>query len=248
MSKPPKIIKLERHILAIISQGHPDRIMTIQTSYGNKQINPLTWSEIQVASNQPLDTAGNCIAHLVNWQFIESAKTYPGFIRRLLGQEGTTYFWITALGQKFLDEHPDDIIPEKIEFSPKESMTTDDFEEAVRAYEDSCSSSPYTSEDKIKWATSVLDVDIKEEIKASAIELENMWQQFENLFGHRGPAKNQKERSVRDPVVKKTTIKIYRALDEQLKRKGFPPSSKPPAWHDYYENGDIGLPPPPWEK
>lgn len=127
-------------------------------------------------------------------------------------------------------------------------MTTKDIEEAVRIYEDSCSPSPYTPKDQIQWAINVLDEDIKQEIKTSASELENMWQQFENLFGHRGPAKNQKECSVRDPIVKKTAVRTFRALDEQLKRVGLAPSIKPPAWVDYYNNGDVGLEPAPWEK
>src|SRR5438128_2211963 len=120
MSKPKKIIKMERNILAIISRGHPDRTMDIQTPYGSMKINPLTWSEIQVACNQPFDEVGNCIANLVNWQLIDSARTYPGFIKRLLGQEDVIYFWATELGQKFLDDYPDEAIPEKIELPSKE--------------------------------------------------------------------------------------------------------------------------------
>ena len=248
MNKPRKIIKAERNVLDIIARGHPDRMMKINTPYGEQLVNPLTWSEIQVASNQPRDKVGNCIAHLVGWNFIESARTFPGFIRRLLGEDGVTYFWITELGQKFLAEHPEETLPENIELPNKETLTTYDIEMAVRAFEDSFSPSPYTPENTIKWASSVLDSDIKKEIEASAIELESMWQQFEKRFGHRGPAKNQDERSLRDPAVKRTTIKTFRALDEQLRRKGMPPSTKPPAWSDYYNNGDIGLEPALWDK
>ena len=37
-----------------------------------------------------------------------------------------------------------------------------------------------------------------------------------------------------------------RAMDEQCRRLGLPPSQKPSAWLTYYNGGDIGLEPAPW--
>jgi len=51
---------------------------------------------------------------------------------------------------------------------------------------------------------------------------------------------------VRDPVVKRAAVRVYRAIDEQCRRLGLPPSQKPPAWLTYYNGGDIGLEPAPW--
>jgi hypothetical protein len=93
-----------------------------------------------------------------------------------------------------------------------------------------------------------LDDDIKAEVAKAAEELEAMWVTFERKFGHRGSVKVGQEAELRDPVVKRTTVRMYRAKDEQCRRLGFPPSEKPRSWLTYYRGGDVGLEAAPWEK
>lgn len=247
MLKPKKIIRMERNVLAIIEKGHPDRPMTFKSRYDSGEISPLSWIEIQHESKLQSDEFGNCIAHLVRWGFIRSAPVRAGFIGRLLGKEDTYYFWATDLGKKFLSEYPSASIPEKIELPNKDLMMAEDIHEAIRIFENSFTNVPYKTQEEIQWATNMLDQDIKNEIKIAACELELMWGKFRDQFGHSGPARNQKECDLRNPVVKKTSVRLIRALDEQLRRRGFPPSEKPDAWADYYNNGDVGLEPAPWE-
>ena len=101
--------------------------------------------------------------------------------------------------------------------------------------------------DQIKWAEDLLDEDVKNEVKVAALELEEMWSAFEKMFGHRSAASSEKEASVRDPTVKRSTVRVCRAKDEQLRRKGFGESEKPESWSTHYNNGDVGLPSAPWE-
>ena len=248
MLKPPKITKSERNVLAIIAKGHPNRVMTINTPNGTKKVSPLTWDEIQYDANKQFDDFADCIAHLVSCKFIKSATIRVGLIQRIFGKKDTYYFLATNAGRKFLDEYPIELIPEKIELPKKESMSSEDIQQAISIFEISCTESNHGKDDNVQWANDVLDPDIKNEIEIAEQELELMWRQFEKEFGHKGPARNNNECNLRDPVVKRTSVRIIRARDEQLRRRGFPPSEKPKAWSDYYNNGDVGLESAPWEK
>ena len=106
---------------------------------------------------------------------------------------------------------------------------------------------PYVKPEEVKWAERILDEDIRSEVKGAALELEEMWAAFKGMFGHGGPARGEREAAVRDPVVKCSAVRAYRATDEQRRRRGFGPSPKPEAWPTHYNNGQVGLDPAPWE-
>ncbi|HHE33218.1 MAG TPA: hypothetical protein ENL07_11560 [Chlorobaculum parvum] len=74
-----------------------------------------------------------------------------------------------------------------------------------------------------------------------------MWKEFEVKFGHKGAASSDEEANFRDPVIKITTVRMFRAMDEQLSRLNLPMSRKPGAWDTHYEGGDVGLKPAPWQ-
>ena len=246
MVYPPPVTKNERKILEIICRGHPDRIMEIKKSGVAKSSPALEWTEIQIAAGLSFDEFGDCIAHLTAGRLINSGIEGPGFFGRLTGKLEKSYFWATDLGVRFLIENSEEETPDEIELPSLRNLTADDIQEAVRAYENSFDPTPFSTIEKISWANEVLDDDIKKEIEAAAREKQQMWTQFENLFGFRGAVKSDEQKLVRDPVVKRTAILVFRAEDEQLARLGFPPSEKPKAWDTHYESGNIDLPPPSW--
>jgi hypothetical protein len=246
MAYPPPILRKERKILEIIERGHPERRMTVHTRHGSGQVDALEWSEIQVASGMPFNEFCDCIAHLVANDMIKSATKHPGFIASIFGKEKQDFFWTTDRGSVFLRGNPEDTVPDKIERPDSADLTEDDIEDAVRIYEDSLSSRPYVEIEEIGWASTVLDEDIKSEVQRASIELEEMWKIFEAMFGHRGAVRNEREKGIRDPVVRRSVVRVYRAKDEQLRRKNFPASQKPQAWFSHYAGGDVGLEPPPW--
>lgn len=258
MTYPPPITDTEKKILEIIARGHPSRVMYAHFSMGSSQISPLERSEIQIAVTISFDELNNCIAHLVANGLIENGIRYPGFFGTLASKKKQTYFWATDAGYRFLqnateiDDKNGNVADNSkdqffIESSKKENLTADQIDDAVRIYENSFSANSYCKDEEIVWATSVLEEDIKSEIAISALEIENMWCTFEKMFGYRGAVKTKEAAAVRDPVIKRATVRIYRAKDEQLSRLNFPPSEKPESWVEHYESGNIGLPPAPWE-
>ena len=167
---------------------------------------------------------------------------------RLRGAEEKYFFWITPFGRQFLSENPADALPEVPALPTRGELKASDIDDAVRIYENNLSQRPYLKPDEVSWASGLLDDDIKAELRKTAEELEAMWAAFERLFGHRGPANTSREKEIRDPVVKHTTVRMFRAKDEQCRRLGFPPSQKPGAWLTHYQGGNVGLAPAPWEE
>jgi len=247
MPYPPPIIRDEYKVLEVIDRGHPDRMKTVTRGGVSAQIATISTDEIQVAVNMPFDDVMNCIAHLVAHQYITSGEERPGFFASMRGAEPTYYYWATLNGSQFLRDHKEQEIPEVILPPEGEEMAAGDIDDAVRVYENSFSASPYVEPGKIEWAARNLDADVKEEIEAAALQLEDMWAEYEERFGHRSAASSDEEMALRDPAVTLSVVRVYRAKDEQLRRRGFPPSEKPGAWHDRYQGGDVDLPTAPWE-
>jgi hypothetical protein len=244
---PPTVIKMERMVLEIIARGHPDRTMNHRGNFSSGTVNAIEWNEIQVASGLSFDEFGQCIAHLVQGNLIKSGRELPGFLGRIAGKQERTYFWATDLGHDFLKKQTEDETPEEVIRNTSAKATPDDIDEAARIFKNSFSANPYEKPDDVQWAVTLLDDDIKSEIKRGALELEEMWTTFETMFGRRGPVQNEKEKSVRDPAVKRSVVRVCRAIDEQRKRKNFGPSEKPEAWQTHYRNGEVGLEPASWE-
>lgn len=246
MAHPPPILRKDRKILEIIERGHPARRMTAHTRPGSGQVDALEWSEIQVASGMRFNEFADCIARLVANDMVQSGTKHPGFIGSLFGKQRQAFFWVTDRGRAFLQENPEDTLPDKLERPEPANLTADDIEDAIRICENSFSSRPHVKKDEIEWASKVLDEDIKGEVQRAVVEREEMWKIFEQMFGHRGAARKEREKGIRDLVVKRSAVRVIRAKDEQLRRRNFPASQKPEAWLAHYEGGDVGLEPPPW--
>ncbi|MDB5601163.1 MAG: hypothetical protein JWN71_3207 [Xanthobacteraceae bacterium] len=249
MAYPPPVTTEERTLLEVIARGHPQRTMNVRTFGGasGPSINALEWNEVQIGVGLTDSELGDSIAHLVAGNLIDSAREIPGLLARLRGAEEKYYFWITPLGRKFLSESPADVLPQVSAAPARGELKPPDIDDAVRIYENSLSATPYVKPEDAAWAGTILDDDIRAELEEAARELEVMWLAFERMFGHRGPAKIGRETEIRDPVVKRTTVRMLRAKDEQCRRFGFPPAPKPGAWLTHYQGGDVGLEAAPWE-
>lgn len=247
MAYPPPVTKKERKILEIVARGHPERTMNVRRSFASGTVNALEWTEIQIASGLSSNEFGDCIAHLVAGNLIDSGEQSPGLLGRLRGKDEQFFFWATELGHRFLADQSEDETPEEVVPPAPTEAKGEDIDDAVRIYEDSFSAKPYVQPDQMKWAETMLDEDIKSEIKRAALELEEMWAAFAKMFGHRSAASSEKEAAVRDPAVKRSVVRVFRAQDEQRRRRGFGTSQKPPAWPTHYNNGDVGLDPASWE-
>jgi hypothetical protein len=184
---------------------------------------------------------------LVAHQYIESVEKIPGIIGRIRGKKKEYFFWATSEGKRLLENTSQEEFPEEIALPDPHKVTAQDIDDAVRVLENSFSSEPYVDEKEVIWAQKVLDDDIRGEIEEAAYEVERMWLAFEKTFGHKGAVATEREASVRDPAIKRSTVRVYRAKDEQRRRKGFPPSRKPESWLTHYQCGNIELPPAPWE-
>ena len=118
---------------------------------------------------------------------------------------------------------------------------------AAITYQEQFSEKPIVKREEIKISESLLDDDIKQELKKSALDIECMWDEFEKRFGHRGIVRSHEEKSFRDPVVIVSTVRYFRAVDEQLTRLNLPLSEKTGAWLTYYKNGNVDLESAPWQ-
>ena len=214
--------------------------MNVRYSSGTKIVNALEWTEAEIASGMSFDDFGNCVAYLGGEGLIESVTQTPGLLGRLGGKEGQHYFWITDTGIKFLKENVECEIPQSSTFSTPQNVSAQDIDSATLLYENSKSHNSYVEADDVIWAERLLDEDIKAELEMAALEAGRMWAAFEEKFGHRGAVVSETEAAFRDPV------RVIRARDEQRRRKGFGPSLKPEAWSSLFNNGDVGLEPPPW--
>lgn len=220
MAYPPAVTKKERRVLEIIRRGHPHRTMNVKSRNSTVTVNALEWTEIQIAAGLDASEFGDCIAHLGAGNLIDSARELPGVFSRLRGAKEKYFFWITQQGRRFLTETPIDALSDAPVPPSRAELKGSDIDDAVRIYENSLSKSPYVKPAEVAWTDNVLDDDVKGEIAKAAQELETMWTAFEQMFGHRGPAKAEREKEIRDPVVKRAAVRIFRAQDEQRRRLG----------------------------
>jgi len=213
--------------------------------------NPIEWEQYQAVVNLAPSIFLNGFAHLVTENFVDTARASQGFLRSIFGAPSITYSFITPRGLDYLEKYghtsaSEDRKDAALNETPQDRRNA--IEEAVRIYQNSLSTSPFYSSAKISGATARLDEDIKEELRQAVVEEETMWIEFEKTFGHRGPASTTQQAAVRDPVIKRTSVRMFRAMDEQLRRLNLPESRKPEAWSTHYNNGQVGLDPPTWEK
>lgn len=221
--------------------------MTLSNSSGRGSANVLEWSEIQVAANLSHSDAGECIAHLVAGNLIDSGIGRPTLRELFKGGSQKRYFWATETGLRFLASKDEGDLPEVVELPQSSELRPEDIDDAVRIFENSMSRKPYVKPGEVTWAEGVLDDDVKGEIRLAAHDLQEMWDEFERLFGHRSAVRNAREAAVRDPVVKQAMVRTLRAADEQRRRRGFGPSAKPATWDTHYQGGNVGLRPALWE-
>lgn len=212
--------------------------------------NPIKWSQYEIAAGLPPSIFLDGIAHLVAGGLIDTAEAKQGLLKTIFGKEPDRYVFITPSGLDYLKHAghttaAQDAREAALRETPEDRRDT--IEEAVRVFDDSFSQDPIYPLNKVVEASARLDDDIKTEIKRAALERETMWRQYETKFGHRGPASSEAEANFRDPVIKMTTVRIFRAMDEQLRRLNLPMSRKPGSWATHYNNGDVGLEPAPWE-
>ena len=79
----------------------------------------------------------------------------------------------------------------------------------------------YDDDERKTMSRISFDSDVLEEIKTSYEEMNKMVSEFKTKFGHDLPATNEEEIEFRDPIVTASTIRKFRALDEQLKESIF---------------------------
>lgn len=114
--------------------------------------------------------------------------------------------------------------------------------------------SSVTDED-LACANALLDGDIRAEIENGENELnERLLESHNAARGHVGLADVEAAlksmelgKRTYEAIVLQTTVRIFRAKDEQRRRLGFSPSEKPADWLANYNGGDVGLEPAPWE-
>lgn len=189
------------------------------------------------------------IAHLVAHGFISFFPERAGCLGALLRIEPRYFAVILPPGIEYLGDRghtsaAEDERERQLRETPEDQRNA--IEEVVRLASDSFRKKPIYDATKHRTALARLDADIVQELRATEEEQEAMWVEFERRFGHRGPASVGPQTELRDPVILRTTVRMFRAMDEQLRRLGLPPSRKPPAWPTHYRNGDIPLPPSPW--
>lgn len=236
MSYPPPVSDEEKKMLHLLS--------------GRELSNPIEWSQFEMWADLPPSIFLDGIAHLVAGGLIDTAQTRQGFLKTIFGKEPDRYVFITQAGENYLEgfghtTSVEDAREAALNETPEDRRNT--IEEAVRIFDDSFSKDPIYSAEKRKEVASRLDDDIKQEIKIAALEREEMWEEYEAKFGHRGAAGSEEESNFRDPVIKITTVRMFRAMDEQLKRLKLPISRKPESWDTHYKGGKVGLESAPWE-
>lgn len=235
MPPPPNVTDTEKHLLKVLGNQPSGAI--------------IEWSALERATGATGSVFGDSVAHLVSHGFIDCAPERVGCLGAILRMEPRYFMAITPLGAAYLREFghtsaAEDARDRQLQETPEDRRNA--IEEVVRLAMDSFSLKPIYGIAKHREAIARLDADVLQELEATARDEQAMWQEFERRFGHRGPASVGPETELRDPVILRTTVRMFRAMDEQLRRLGLPPSRKPPAWPTHYKGGNVELPAPPW--
>jgi hypothetical protein len=237
MTYPPPISNDEKKLLRVLK----NRTLA----------NPIEWTQLQTVTDLPHSVFLDGFAHLVREDFVDTMRVYQGFIKSLFGVQPETYAFITESGLAYLQKYAHTTAEEDAKEAALNETPIDRrnmIEEAVRIYQDSLSKRPYYTREQVAAAAARLDQDIKDELRKAVSEEEAMWDAYERRFGHRGAAATKEQAAFRDPVIKRTTVRMFRAMDEQLRRLKLPESRKPEAWKTHYNGGKVGLDPAPWQK
>jgi len=248
MVYPPKILRKEYDLLKVFERGHPSRMMQAHSSHASHPVSALTWDELILASPLQGGELTDGVAHLVANGLIKSGTQRANIVSKLVGNKDTYFLWITEEGRDFVKNIRMEDLPEEVPLPQKENASPEYVDDAVRIYQNSFDKNPYVNDREKLWASDLLDDDIKSEIEIAASQMRQMWDEYERRFGRRGPARSEEQAALRDPVVVQSTVRVYRAQDEQRRRLGFGPSVKPASWSTHYRRGQVGLPRAPWEE
>lgn len=238
MTYPPPITEDEKTMLRLLK----NRTIT----------NPIEFSQfLKAAVDLTPSVFLDGIAHLVGEAFVETRMVRQGLLKTLFGRQPDTYVFITEKGLAYIEKYghtapAEDAKEAALNETPQDRRNL--IEEAVRVYQNSLSKKPFYKPEQISAAAAQLDDDIKEELRKAVSEEEAMWNVFEKRFGHRNGATTQEQVNFRNPVIKRTSVRMFRAMDEQLRRLKLPESRKPEAWKTHYNSGDVGLDPAAWQK
>ena len=244
------ILKKHYKVLKKLSEGNSSREMTVNIDYETKDVKPFSLDELADAMDANFDDVCNIAANLKYMGYVDTVIQNPTFMQKLKGKEEEIFWFPSDAGESFLNSHKLEDIPEDEPLADKTDASADDYREAwtVLGYVYEDDNDIYDDDErKVKWAESLFETDVLEEIKASCEEIHKMKSEFKAKFGHDLPASNDEEAAFRDPIVLASTVRNFRALDEQLRRVNLPESEKPPAWNTHYKGGNIDLPKPPWE-
>ena len=248
---PDVMLKKHFRVLQKLCEGNSSREMTVSINYETKNVKPFSLDELAEAMDTSFDEVGNIAANLIGMKYVQTVHQKPTFFEKMKGKEEDILWFPSDLGESFINSNNIDDIPENEPLNDKADASPSDYREAwtVLGYVYEDDNDIYDDDErKIKWAESLFDSDVLEEIKTSCEEMNKMVSEFKTKFGHDLPAANEEEIEFRDPIVTASTIRKFRALDEQLKRVNLPESEKPPAWNTRYKGGDVNLPSPSWEK
>lgn len=244
-----KILKKHYEVLLKLKEGNNSRNLTVNTTYTTKNINPFSLDELATSMNMEFNEVSNIAANLISMGYAETITKKPSFIQKMGGNEEEILWFPSDEGESFLNSHKLEDIPEEEPLAQKIDASASDYREAwtVLGYVYQDDNDIYDDDKrKIKWAESLFDSDVLEEIKISCEEMNKMVSEFKTKFGHDLPATNDEEIEFRDHIVTASGVRRFRALDEQLRRVNLPESEKPGAWNERYKGGNIDLPKPPW--
>lgn len=119
--------------------------------------------------------------------------------------------------------------------------------DTMRTYGNSFGSKPICGLEARQAALRDLDADVAEELEKAALEEDAMWRELKAKCGVESP-KTREQYAFRDEAVRRSGVRMFRAMDEQLRRRGLPPSRKPEAWTTHHDGGNIGLSPASWQR
>ncbi|WP_083646944.1 hypothetical protein [Pseudochrobactrum sp. B5] len=114
-----EISNFDRNVLEVIARGHPYRLIAVSKSNRELKVPAMTWNEIQITINMPLSDVSKSIATLSSSNLINSVSMLErlGFWQEIFRQNktSTVYFWISDLGEKFLQETSNQLSNSKID-------------------------------------------------------------------------------------------------------------------------------------
>ena len=182
---PDVILKKHFRVLQKLYEGNPSREMTVSIDYETKDVNPFSLDELADAMDTSYDEVGNIAANLIRMKYVQTVHQKPSFFEKMKGKEEDILWFPSDLGESFLNSHKIEDIPEDEPLADKTDASADDYREAWtvlgHVYEDD--NDIYDDDErKVKWAESLFETDVLEEIKASCEEIHKMKSEFKAKF------------------------------------------------------------------